>query len=176
MRELRYYDMFPDHLSYFTRESMTATILLSGYKDVEIYYGMDDEFIYGTASNHHVENKFLRDATEKIKNDFERLFQKYNHIVVWGAGGKGIAATGSLENVSGIKYIVDSDLNKQGKFLPASAIEVKSPEILYADSAVDLLIITNLAYTDEIIDILKRKNFNKKIMVLSKDGISDISL
>lgn len=173
--QLRYYDMFPDHLSYFTRESLTAALLISGFKNVEIFYGMDDEFIYATAQNHSVDNNGLIYAKNKIQTDFEDLFSKYKHIAVWGAGGKGIAALGSLRNCSNIKYVVDSDPFKQNKFLPSSGIKVINPTEFFSDSNIDLLVITNLAYTDEIINILKKNNFNSDVKILSKDGITDLT-
>ncbi len=173
--QLRYYDMFPDHLSYFTRESLTAALLISGFKNIEIFYGMDDEFIYATAQNHSVDNNGLIYAKNKIQTDFEELFSKYKQIAVWGAGGKGIAALGSLRNSTNIKYVVDSDPFKQNKFLPSSGIKVISPTEFFSDSNIDLLVITNLAYTDEIINILKKNNFNSDVKILSKDGITDLT-
>ncbi|HNR19818.1 MAG TPA: methyltransferase domain-containing protein [Bacteroidia bacterium] len=174
LKDLRYYDMFPDHLSYFTRESLTAAMLISGFKNVEIFYGMDAEFIYAIAQNHSVENKKLINAKNKIQLDFEKIFLSYKNIVVWGAGGKGIAAMGSLKDASKIKYVVDSDPFKQDKHLPSSGILVKKPSVLFSDSEVDLLIITNLAYTDEILNILKENNFKSQVKILSPDGITEI--
>jgi len=173
--QLRYYDMFPDHLSYFTRQSLTAAMLISGYKDVEIFYGMDAEFIYATAKNHVIDNSELVQVKKNVQNDFELLFKEYRNIAVWGAGGKGIAALGSLDDTSRIKYVVDSDPFKQDKYLPASGIMVCAPSVLFSDNEIDLLVITNLAYTDEIISLLKANNFKSAVKILSKDGVSDLS-
>lgn len=174
LRDLRYYDMFPDHLSYFTRESLTAAMLISGFKSIEIFYGMDEEFIYATANNHTVDSLELVTARQKINSDFEEILSNYKNVVVWGAGGKGIATLGSLADASKIKYVVDSDPFKQNKFLPSSGILVKSPLELFSDTDIDLIVITNLAYTDEILKILRTNNFSKKIMILSRNGISDV--
>jgi len=175
LRDSRYYDMFPDHLSYFTRESLTAAMLISGFKNVEIYFGMDEEFIYATAQNNEIKNSSLISAKEKIGNDYQKLFEDYKEIAVWGAGGKGIAVLGSLKDSSKIKYVFDSDPFKHGKYLPSSGVPVKKPSELFEDKNIDLLIITNLAYTDEILNILKENDFKRPIKILSKDGISNIS-
>ncbi len=173
LREQRYYDLFPDHLSYFTRESLTAAMLLGGYKNIKIHYGMEEEFIYAIAQNNEVTNKGLKLAIQSIQADFDKLFNIYSNIVVWGAGGKGISVLGSLAKSTNIKYVVDSDSYKQNKYLPSSGLLVNSPEHLFNDLNVELLIITNLAYVDEIIQILKINSFSKKIMMLSRDGIID---
>lgn len=171
LRENRYYDMFPDHLSYFTKESLTAAMLISGYKDVEIEYGMDEEFIYAFAKNNNVSNSELVLSVKQISVDFNKVNKDFKNVVIWGAGGKGISALGSQEDVSKIKYVVDSDPFKQNKFLPSSGLLVKAPDDLFNDETVDLLIITNLAYTDEIIKILRENRFSKQVMLLSKSGI-----
>lgn len=176
LSELRYYDMFPDHLSYFSRESLTAAMLNSGYKNVEIFYGMEDEFIYAIAQNKILTSEHLVTVKNKIQNDLIAINNIYKHIVVWGAGGKGIAAMGSILEFDNLKYVVDSDHNKQNKFLPSSGKEVKDPQILFDDKAVDLLIITNLAYTDEILEILRKVKFSSPVKILSKNGIADISI
>lgn len=175
LKEQRFYDMFPDHLSYFTRESLTVAMLISGFKNINIHYGMDEEFIYATGQNRNINSNGLKAAFNLIHIDFNKLCKEFNNIVVWGAGGKGISALGSLQNISKIKYVVDSDPFKHNKYLPSSGLIVKNPEVLFNDSTVDLLIITNLAYTDEIINILKINNFQSKIMLLSKNGITEFN-
>jgi len=175
LKESRYYDLFPDHLSYFTRETLTLAMLLSGFKDVEIYYGMDDEFIYATAKNNTPNTLDLNIAFKSISDDFNILTETYNHIVVWGAGGKGIATLGSLDDASKIKYVVDADLFKQGKYLPSSGLFVKPIEDLFKDEKVDALVITNLAYLDEVVKTLSENKFTKKVFALSKNGLTEIT-
>jgi len=176
LRESRYYDLFPDHLSYFTKETLTLAMLLSGFKDVEIYCGMDEEFIYATAKNNILNTEDLNNAFQSISHDFKQLTSTYSYIIVWGAGGKGIATLGSLEDASKIKYVVDADTFKQGKYLPSSGLLVKPVEELFKDAKVDALVITNLAYLDEVIKILRVNNFSKKVFALSKNGLSEITL
>ncbi|MBK9425122.1 MAG: methyltransferase domain-containing protein [Bacteroidetes bacterium] len=176
LRENRYYDMFPDHLSYFTKESLTAAMLISGFKNIEIEYGMDEEFIYAFATNNNISNNEMVLSVKHISEDFKKLNVEFKNIVIWGAGGKGISALGSQEDISKVKYVVDSDPFKQNKFLPSSGLLVKKPEDLFNDKSVDLLIITNLAYTDEIVKILQENKFSKKVMLLSRSGIVSVNL
>lgn len=171
IKENRYYDMFPDHLSYFTKESLTAAMLISGFNEIEIHYGMDDEFIYAFAKYKMLDNKALESVVRQVETDFHQINLNYKNVAIWGAGGKGIAALGSQKDVSKIKYVVDSDPFKQNKYLPSSGLLVRSPDFLFNDRDLELLIITNLAYTDEILNILRTNKFNKKVMLLSKTGI-----
>jgi 2-polyprenyl-3-methyl-5-hydroxy-6-metoxy-1,4-benzoquinol methylase len=174
LSELRYYDLFPDHLSYFTRESLTAAMLISGFKNVEIFYGMDNEFLYAFAENRSVDNTELKEIVSQINNDFKDLTAQHKRIVIWGSGGKGIATLGSLDDASSLAYVVDSDPFKQGKYLPVSGLLVKAPEVFFADDSVDALIITNLAYTDEIVAILKSHHFQKPTYLLGKNGVNKL--
>jgi len=176
LSELRYYDLFPDHLSYFTRESLTAAMLISGFKNVDIFYGMDNEFLYAFAENRSVDSTALTQIVSQVNNDFKDLAAQYNRIVVWGSGGKGIATLASLDDTSSLAYVVDSDPFKQGKYLPVSGLLVKTPEVFFADHSVDALIITNLAYTDEIVAILDSHDFKKPIYVLGKTGVKKLAV
>lgn len=171
LSECRYYDMFPDHLSYFTSQSLTAAMLISGFKGVSIYYGMDNEFLYAIAQNQDIESKGLVSAKNTIDRDFKEIFDNYNNVVVWGAGGKGIAALSAVADTSRIKFVIDSDPFKQNRYLPASGVKVVSPEILDIDTGIDMLIITNLAYTDEVLEILASKDYKGDVSVLSREGI-----
>ncbi len=175
LSQLRYYDLFPDHLSYFTRESLTAAMLISGFRNVEIHYGMDDEFIYALAENRSVDGVSLNQSVRQINNDFNTICASHRRIAVWGSGGKGIAALGSLDDAGPVAYVVDSDPFKQGKYLPVSGLLVKTPEVFFADNTIDALVITSLAYTDEILAVLQARKFNKPTYVLGKTGVNRVA-
>ena len=85
---------------------------------------------------------------------------------MWGAGGKGNAllSTGNL-NTSIISFIVDSDPNKIGKYTRGSHIPIKSPSEL--DDEVDAIIISAIAFKNEILKELTKKNFTGDIYLIS---------
>ena len=54
----------------------------------------------------------------------------------------------------GIRYVVDSDAHKQGRLTPVTHLPVVAPERLRSEP-VDVLILTALAYRDEIVAQLR---------------------
>ena len=55
----------------------------------------------------------------------------------------------------GIRYVVDSDPYKQGRLTPVTHLPVVAPEQLQRRDPVDVLVLTALAYRDEIVAELR---------------------
>src|SRR5207245_5512566 len=70
-------------------------------------------------------------------------------VVVWGTGGKGVSFLNSVGTESGIRYVVDSNPNRHGRFVPGSAQQIVPPAFL-ADYRPDVVILSNRAYDSEI--------------------------
>jgi hypothetical protein len=119
-----------------------------------------------------VSSEGLISAKDAVRNDFEEVFNKYDRIAVWGAGGKGIAALSTLLHTDKITFVIDSDPHKQNRYLPGSAVRVVSPDQVNFQNDIDAIVITNLAYTDEVLNFLTANNFKGDIATLSRDGIS----
>ena len=75
-------------------------------------------------------------------------------MAIWGAGSRGVALLAGSELPSnGFAYIVDTDPNKQGKFLPMAPLPIYSQERLRQDP-VDCVMVTSYTYFDEIVEQL----------------------
>jgi hypothetical protein len=103
---------------------------------------------------------------DDVKNGFQRkqmeiartLKEKLNlykreelRVVAFGAAAKGT----TLLNVAGIdanliEFVVDSSVTKQGKWVPGTGIEIRSPEALKENSA-DVILILAWNFANEII-------------------------
>jgi hypothetical protein len=68
-------------------------------------------------------------------------------VAVWGGGSKAAAFLTSVD--ADDVTVVDINPHKQGKWLPGSAVEVRSPEVLL-EVRPDLVIPMNPIYLDEI--------------------------
>ncbi len=70
-------------------------------------------------------------------------------VVTWGSGGKGITFLNELKNESTVRYVVDINPERQGKYLPGTAQEIVAPEFLL-DYKPNTIIVTNPLYQREI--------------------------
>jgi len=161
----RYYDIFTDHVNYFTPTSLSKLAEECGFivVKVEETFGGDylecylkkDENILSIEQKRTFDLNFIKD---NIKN--------YKNVGAFGAGAKGYAILTALGNESLLKFVFDNDPNKQGKYLPNTTIPITlpNPEDI---SGLELIIIFAASYQDEIIFNLKNKyNFNGDVIGL----------
>jgi hypothetical protein len=101
-----------------------------------------------------VKNGFQRRQMEVVRTLREKLiFYKREglRVVAFGAAAKGT----TLLNVAGIdanliEFVIDSSVAKQGKWVPGTGIEIRSPEVLKENSA-DVILILAWNFAREII-------------------------
>ncbi len=79
-------------------------------------------------------------------NDFRNAGER---VVVWGSGGKGISFLNTLDTSELIRYVVEINPNKQGKYIPGTGQEIVSPEFL-REYQPTKIIITNPLYENEM--------------------------
>ncbi len=70
-------------------------------------------------------------------------------MVVWGAAGRGITFLNLIDAQRQIRYIVEINPARQGKYIPGNGALVVAPEFL-KDLKPDVIIVTNATYECEI--------------------------
>ncbi len=158
VHDRRFYDFFPDHVAYYSPTSLSYMLDINGFEVVDIVHTANEEYISAFFRLGSRESLDLQKGFAGYKTQFEVFLKKLKKkkVAVWGAGGKGPA----LLSFSGIEaadiaYCVDSDPNKQGKYL-LGEIPVRHPDAL-AEGGVDIVLVTAMMYNEEIIKILKNK-------------------
>jgi SAM-dependent methyltransferase len=173
VRDARFYDFFADHLNYFSERTLRAALEITGYEVLETLSGMNEEFnIALVRVPVGADFSVLAGAAQKTAGQIQSFIARHHNagrrVAVWGAGGKGLTSMAEI-NVSGIAYVVDSDIHKQGAYTPVTHLLVRPPSALSED-LVEGVILTALAYKDEIISQLRRDlGFRGEIAVLSAD-------
>lgn len=169
LRQNRFYDFFADHLNYFSLSTLKFVLEKNGFKVLELMHGMNDEFnvaiVQKAASN---EFESMQQSVDSVCSSIKREIAKVQgKTAVYGSGAKGLTILSNASiTINEIDYVMDSDPHKQGLFTPVSHLPVISPDILFNDSP-DLIIITAMAYKDEIVDKLRTYyHYKGKLMVL----------
>jgi hypothetical protein len=66
-----------------------------------------------------------------------------------------------------IKYVIDKDQNRWGKYMPGSLLKIVAPETL-GRNPVDVVIVTAAMFYKEIVrDLINNHNFKGEIVLLS---------
>ena len=95
---------------------------------------------------------FERKHQETMQLWGERLAsyrQQGKRVIGWGAGARAISFLSAFAITDAIPYVIDTNPNRQGKYLPVTAQQVKAPSFV-VEHAPDIVLITNPSFTEEI--------------------------
>ncbi|MBN2290530.1 MAG: methyltransferase domain-containing protein [Candidatus Glassbacteria bacterium] len=173
----RFFDFFPDHLSYFSQNALVHLCSRNSLEVVRLQRAMDGEYNeVWVRRTEHPGLEGIEQAAKSISGSFreflDREKQAGRKVAIWGSGAKGVLTLAMVDTAS-VAYLVDLDRVKHGRYTPVSHLEVCPTERLLAEP-VDTVIITALAYKNEIIRDLKTKfAFQGKIAFLSGGNIEE---
>jgi SAM-dependent methyltransferase len=180
----RFYDFFADHLNYFSEPTLHAACGRAGITVERVERGMHGEYLVAhvrhsprsepaappgaPAAGHALAP--VRQALADVVDDLRRFVADAHaagqRVAVWGAGGKGLT-TLAVVGIHHVAYVVDSDPHKHGRLTPVTHLRIVPPENLRTDP-VDALILTALAYRDEILRQLRGLGFAGRVAVLGR--------
>tara|TARA_B100000242_G_scaffold184033_1_gene132228 strand:- start:11342 stop:13249 length:1908 start_codon:yes stop_codon:yes gene_type:complete len=177
-----FFDITYEHVNYFTQTSLGK--LFKKKKEQGLLFNKQYQYIIANIED--LSKSFKRDyySYNWEYKSFENLFPdiikkmnkmkkvaKDNSIYIWGAGTKGCLFLNYCKNrnilIDNIKFAIDINPNKIGKYLPGSLIQIKSKEFfLKRIKNNDTLLISNPNYKKEIIEEIK-KNSSVKFNVFT---------
>lgn len=158
LEQRSFYELIPDHLSYFTMETLTSLMNRCGFRVLR------RERINRDTLSVVVQRYEKPDLTElaarkaeigeAVRSLLRRLKDQGKRLAVWGASHQGftLCATAGLQGE--VCYIIDSAPFKQGKIAPASHIPIVSPEEA-RKSPPDAILIVAPGYTEEIQTVIR---------------------
>ncbi len=150
----RFFDLFPDHVNYFTARTLRLACELAGLAVTSLARGMNGEYLVAwVRSEPPPDARSLDEAARRtcaaLVDFVTRQRASGRRVAAWGAGGKGLTTLAAAQ-VTGLEYVIDSDPHKIGRLTPVSHLRVVPPETLKHEP-VDAIVLTALAYRDEII-------------------------
>jgi len=171
LKESAYFDLFHEHVNYFRLanfERMYGSFLvhsersfggqyLSLVLDLSFYECPGSINKSALDENEDAYMSQLFDTLIAREKAIYNQLENYENIVIWGAGAKGVTFCSKAPILcrSKIDFAIDINPAKQGMFMPISAIPVLSPDEGVAKlSSATLVVIMNLNYLDEILELL----------------------
>jgi len=146
-----FWDFFYEHCSYFTAESLTWVFEQAGFRVLEAPSAFDEQYI-GVAAKPALANRTAEpaiprcvpDLWSKIQSFLARLkkrmeaceekidfFNKAGGCAIWGAAAKGTTLVNTIDPENRrIRFLIDINPAKQGKFVPGTGHQIVSPEYL----------------------------------------------
>ena len=169
--QMAIWDIIYEHPNYFCPSSLASGFELSGYQAVKIQTEFDNQFlsIVAKPSDDNHESR-IADRSEDVQRllrivrefsgKFDRMRsnwsakldtmrQENKKAVVWGSGSKGITFLNIMNASDVIKYAIDINPRKNGKFVAGAGQKIVAPDEL-TNHCPDTVIIMNPLYESEI--------------------------
>lgn len=166
-----------DHLLYFTRETLTTTLSMSGFEVLDCRTVWHDYILSA-----HVRKRRRTDLNSftlqqhRLQDELNAFLSAYTPetAVVWGAGHQALAVLALADLAGKIKFVVDSAPFKQGRYTPATHIKIVPPEALES-ADIRAIVVMSASYSDEVAALIHKKFGNRiKIAILRDYGLEII--
>jgi len=129
----RFYDYYYEHCNYFSTKSIYLLAEALNMEIIDLSTAMDGELLSVLMTNEKLTYQHIKDSLEKstksILEDLTFKISEKKKVFAWGASGNGVQILNKLAiGKSQIEYVIDSDKNKQGKFVPGTLQKIISPQ------------------------------------------------
>jgi 2-polyprenyl-3-methyl-5-hydroxy-6-metoxy-1,4-benzoquinol methylase len=162
------WDIIHEHVSYFTPSSLVRAFHGAGFTVCCAESAFDDQYLWlearvdGQASPSNLLKAPAKALYESFSTRFaervalwrQRVYElrsDHRHIVIWGAGAKGVMFLNLLRVTTGagIDWVVDINPRKHGNFVPLMGQKIVGPDWLLQDRP-DIVVVMNQEYEREV--------------------------
>jgi len=186
LKDLGIWDLIYEHCSYFSSASLRTVFKKAGFEVIRDSEGFQGQFLCieakpvrhgGFAAENQAENptdigeyvaRFEKEFRKKLTRwteELDRMEAGGRSAVVWGAGSKGVAFLNNLKSRQQIKYVVDINPRKQGKFVAGTGQEIVPPESL-KEYQPEIIIVMNPNYLSEIEQKLRKLKLKSEFLLV----------
>ena len=148
---MTFWDLFYEHCSYFTAESLTWAFEQTGFQVLEARSAFDEQYLCveakPAAAGSRVGTRRPRSAEDlwtKIQSFLARLeqrmgeceekidaFSRAGGCAIWGAAAKGTTLVNSIDPQNRrVRFLIDINPAKQGKYVPGTGHPIVPPDHL----------------------------------------------
>lgn len=169
LKEAAFWDVYYEHCSYFTPDSLAALFEQEGFTGIRTELAFDDQYLllHCKPARSGSKAETNRDYVRQLANEVETFSDKYRthlagwskflteakaagkRVVVWGGGSKGVAFVNSVPGGELVDFIVDINPAKQSKFAAGTGHSIVGPGELRT-AVPDVVLVMNPIYIDEI--------------------------
>lgn len=159
LRHKLFTEFISDHVCYFTRDTLSVLLQLSGFEVIACESVWHDYILSAVVRKRRRCDvsgfSAARESLQQALNAFTRQHAAQG-VAIWGAGHQALATIALLELTDHLRYVVDSAPFKQDKFTPATHLPIVAPEHLDREP-VGAIIIMAASYSDEVARIIRRR-------------------
>ena len=186
LEEGAFWDLYYEHCTYFTAGSLVRLFRDCGFMVTDVSLAYDEQYILLEArpsgsvvdapATLELEDDIdvLRKAVRGFSEVFETRMDETRQVVddvaaaggrtvIWGSGSKGVSYLGALGEDTPIRYAVDINPHKHGKFIAGGGQQIVAPQFL-REYQPELVIAMNPVYVDEIQAVLDEMGLTARLL------------
>lgn len=178
-RKGNFFEFFPDHVNYYSVNSLVALASTAGFNVIscaESFGGDYLELWVRLDKNHPKWVEKMNGMTTDIFASISAWvdFNAEKSVAIFGCGAKTLSIISKNPEYFSKQFtcVIDSDPNKQGKYIPNTSLLVESPSNT-PNIKLDAILILALSYRDEIAKQL-RQLLGTEIRIASLDEFGKI--
>lgn len=182
--ETAFWDIYYEHCGYYSPGTLARLFRRNGFEVADLQRVYQNQHLllcaYPILNRGEVHSE-IEESTqylqEKVKSFSLRLKAKLERwagildsasglrkrIVIWGSGSKCVGFLTALPNANEIKYVVDINPNRQGKYIPIFGTKIVSPRFLLKYQP-NIVIVMNSIYLEEIKKDIRKMDLNPEIL------------
>lgn len=179
MNEGAFWDIYYEHCSYFTPESLHRVFQRAGFETLRTSLEFDNQYLViearatggqrrdmPTLAELRRTQEFARTCGKVMSDWIERCSNpQHTKRIVWGSGSKAVGFLTTLGLADQFAAVVDINPAKQGSYLPGTPLKIVSPKTLL-DIQPDFVVIMNPIYKNEIASSLAEMKLFPEIVAL----------
>lgn len=180
-------DFYYEHNSHFTSRSFAVMLGKVSAEILSVQQAYGEEVIWGLLQLRNDEKVVLaerarhffkrsQDAVSRVKAELQALLEN-EKVVIWGGTGKAAAFMHFFNtDAERFPWVVDSDPEKVGCYVPGLGQEILSPEILHHHPEAVILIATQWRSADIVCEIERSQLPYKRILLEHQGMLRDYFL
>lgn len=176
LSDQRFYDFFPDHVNYFSLDTLSTAASLHGFEVLETKSTMNDEYNVVIVRRRELHNfKTVQQQRYILATQIDQLFADTHadgkRTAIWGTGAKGLSIMSVIDSQC-LDIVIDSDPNKIGRYVPVNQKRIQDPQSLITDN-IDVIIISAVAYQTTILAKLQKLNYTGRVYLIDQTGLKE---
>ena len=164
LRLKRFFEFFPDHVNYYSANSLVALASDAGFNVIGCQEAFGGDYLELWLRNEPAAASWFGEMVTHREQVCAVLARKVGEltaqgkrVVIWGCGAKtlSILAACPIELHSQIQGVIDSDPHKHGRYVPNTSIPVLAPD-QGGRLRPDVVFVLALSYRDEIATAIRQ--------------------
>lgn len=154
--EQSYYDVFSDHVNYYTPLSLCMLAYEVGFEVIQVSEEFNRNHMSLFVRKPFHQQRNFETVIQEDSDTINTLLKRYSKISVWGVGAKARSFIQLIDRKDKLLHFWDINSMIWGQYLDSAKYPITKPNGEEIQES-DVILIFAAAYTEEIINDLKKK-------------------